>query len=332
MDKIIMEHGSGGELTSELIESMFLCELHNEALDSLSDASILTVSNKIGVTTDSFVIYPHFFPGGDIGKLSVCGTVNDLIMGGCVPKALTLGVILEEDYEIHKLKNIVQSIKKTCDYCNINVVCGDTKVVEKGSGSGIYINTTGIGELIEGVSFSKDNIKRGDKVILTGNMGDHGIAILCEREQLLDEKLESDCHPLIKLIPVIEKYKECIRILRDPTRGGVATTLNEFVEKMDFSITINEKDIPMNPKISGVCKLLGIDPLYSANEGKAILIVDSKDADAIINYLREYEVFKDATIIGEVTEKYEGKVLVKNEHGGTRVVSKVIDDMLPRIC
>ncbi|WP_040211286.1 hydrogenase expression/formation protein HypE [Clostridium polynesiense] len=333
MDEFItLSHGNGGVKTSKLIKEMFLSKLGNCYLNSLEDGAALNVSNRIAFTTDSYVISPYFFKGGDIGKLSVCGTVNDLIMCGSIPKYLTLSLILEESFSMSELEKIINSIAETAEYSGVKIVTGDTKVVDKGHGHGIYINTAGIGELISGVSLNTENIEEGDAVICTGNIGDHGVSILCSREGLLEFNLSSDCTPLIELIPVIIKFKEDIKALRDPTRGGVATVLNEFAENSDCSIEINEESLPLDEKVKFACEMLGLDPLYSANEGKALMVVKKAAAEKILEELRKYPVFFNSKIIGEAIKEDKAKVLLKSELGGRRIIDKLSYDILPRIC
>lgn len=331
-EHISMSYGNGGKKTSRLIEQLFLPELENEALGLLGDGALLKVSNNIAFSTDSFVIYPYFFPGGDIGKLSVCGTVNDLLMCGSVPKYLSLSFILEEGFKIDDLKKIIKSIGDTAKRAGVQVVTGDTKVVDKGHGHGIYINTAGIGERIKGIDLGKNRISVKDKVILTGEAGTHGVSILCARENLINGEIESDCTPLNEVAAAILKYGNEVKILRDPTRGGVATTLNEFTENMDFSIELTEDKIPVNDKVRGACDLLGIDPLYSANEGKILAVVSENAADAVVEDLRKIKHSKDAAIIGEVVDYMPSKVLIKGAAGGKRILDKLSYDMLPRIC
>lgn len=333
MEKFItMSHGSGGALTSQLIENIIVDKLNNKILNKLEDGALLEVGASIGFSTDSFVIYPHFFPGGDIGKLSICGTVNDLIMCGCIPKYISLSFILEEGYAVDDITRIVNSIQSTSKQCGVKIVTGDTKVVEKGCGSGIYINTAGIGEKITELNLGLDRLEEGDKVIVTGNVGDHGISILCAREELMETDIYSDCAPLYELIDIIKKYGKHIKIMRDPTRGGIATTLNEFVEKRNICIELKENDIPVDDRVMGACELLGIDPLYSANEGKAILVVSKNISSEIIDDLRKVDKFKYASVIGEVTREYSSKVIVTNNYGGKRILGKLTSDILPRIC
>lgn len=333
MDDIIsMSYGNGGLKTSELLDEIIVPAFSNPELEKLSDGAILNTNGEIAYSTDSFVIYPYFFLGGDIGKLSVCGTVNDLVMCGSIPKYLSLGLIIEEGFKISDLKRIVNSIKKTAELCNVKVVTGDTKVVDKGHGHGIYINTSGIGQKINGVNFSKENIKKGDKVIMTGSMGDHGISILCEREGFLESQISSDCTPLYKLTNIVKKYKNDIRIMRDPTRGGVATVLCEFADKMNFSIELDEGSIYIDKKVKSACAMLGIDPLYSANEGKAVIICKDEISDKLLSDLRNIDEFKNSSIIGEVIDSIPSKVFLRNELGSTRILDKLSFDILPRIC
>ena len=333
MDDIIsMSYGNGGKKTSKLIEELILPQFDNQELSLLGDGALLEVDGKIAFSTDSFVIYPYFFPGGDIGKLSVCGTVNDLLMCGSIPRYLSLALILEEGLELVELDKIIKSIGETAKLAGVKVVTGDTKVVDKGHGHGIYINTAGIGERIEGMNLSVDRIRKGDKVIVSGSVGNHGIAILCARENLLQGSLKSDCTPLNQVVNKITQFGDKIKIMRDPTRGGVATTLNEFTEKMDFSIELIEEWIPIDPGVKTACELLGLDPLYSANEGKVITIVSSDIAENLIIELRKVEASKDAAIIGEVVDYVRSKVILKGGLGGKRILNKLTHDALPRIC
>jgi len=333
MDDIIsMSYGNGGKKTSKLIDELILPRFDNEELNQLGDGAILDVQSKIAFSTDSFVIYPYFFPGGDIGKLSVCGTVNDLLMCGSVPKYLSLSLILEEGFKLEELEKIIDSISKTAKVAGVKVVTGDTKVVDKGHGHGIYINTAGIGERIEGLDLNAHRIKKGDKVIVSGSVGNHGIAILCARENLLQGSINSDCTPLNEVVNKITSFGDKIRIMRDPTRGGVATTLNEFTDKINFSIELIEELIPIDPSVRTACGLLGLDPLYSANEGKVITIVAEDIAEELVRELRKVEASKDAAIIGEVVDYATSKVILKGGLGGKRILDKLTHDALPRIC
>lgn len=334
MDDIIsMAHGSGGKKTSDIINEILLPRIGNGELNNLGDGALLELGSKsIAFSTDSFVIDPYFFPGGDIGKLSVCGTVNDMIMCGSIPKYLSLSFILEEGFSISKLETIVESIKATIEKAEVKIVTGDTKVVNKNHGHGIYINTAGIGEKIQGLNLSISNIKKGDKVILTGTCGNHGISILCARENLLISNIVSDCMPLTGLIDLARKYKNHIRIMRDPTRGGVATTLNEFTENMEYSIELIEESIPIDEDVKAAASLLGLDPLYSANEGKALIIVSKEASEELLKDLRAIEEFNNAAIIGEVVDYLSSKVVLKNFLGARRILDKLTYEPLPRIC
>lgn len=333
MDGIIsLSYGNGGKKTSKLIEETILPVLGNNELNVLGDGALLNTSGKLAFSTDSFVIYPYFFPGGDIGKLSVCGTVNDLLMCGSIPKYLSLSFILEEGIALADIEKIVKSIGDTASKAGVKIVTGDTKVVDKGHGHGIFINTSGIGERIEGIELGKERIKPKDKIILTGSSGNHGVSILCARENFFESNITSDCAPLNEVANCILKYGKDVRIMRDPTRGGIATTLNEFVEGSNLSIELVEDSIPVDDDVKTACDLLGIDPLYSANEGKALAIVSPEAADSVLNDLKKLHISQNAAIIGEVVDYMPSKVLMKTPLGGRRILDKLSFDMLPRIC
>ena len=334
MDEIIsLSYGNGGKKTSKLINELLIPNIGNDILNSLGDGALLRMNgSEICFSTDSFVIDPYIFPGGDIGKLSVCGTINDLVMCGSIPKFLSLSFILEEGFLLSHLELVIKSIADTVNELGVLVVTGDTKVVDRGHGHGIYINTSGIGEKIPSLDLSEKRIAKGDKVILTGPCGNHGIAILCAREELLESNITSDCMPLIDILKVVQKYGESVKIMRDPTRGGIATTLNEFVENIEYSIELGEELIPIDDNVKNACDLLGLEPLYSANEGKALIVVSEEIAEAFLKDLREIHSFKDASIIGQVVDYTKSKVILKNPLGGKRILDKLSYDLLPRIC
>ena len=333
MDDIItLAYGSGGKKTSQLIEEILLPAFNNSELSKLRDGAVLNGHDKLVFSTDSFVVNPYFFPGGDIGKLAVCGTVNDLCMCGGVPKYLSLSLIIEEGFLTKDLVKIVQSISATANECGVIVATGDTKVVERGKGDGIFINTAGIGYFMYD-ELGAQNIKMGDAVIVTGTVGDHGVAVMSSRNNLITGKeILSDCQPLHRLSSKILKFGSHVRIMRDPTRGGLATTLNEFVEHSDFSILLDEDNIPYKPAVVNACEILGLDPLYSANEGKITAIVSAEKVEEIINDIKKLPEGKDSAIIGRVVDNYRGKVVIKTLLGGTRIVSKLTGVQLPRIC
>ena len=330
-DIITMDHGSGGGATAKLIEELLVPAFRNEQLSALGDGAVLDLSGPLVFSTDSFVVDPIFFPGGDIGKLAVCGTVNDLAMCGGTPKYLSLSFILEEGFPLESLKRIIASISHTAASCGVSIVTGDTKVVEKGRGDGIYINTSGIGTLTH-PGLSPASLKPGDKVILSGTMGDHGTAIMLSRSGLLDGgDLRSDCQPLVDLASAVLKTGG-VRVLRDPTRGGVATTLNEFVDGTSLSIELEEDALPVNPAVRSACEMLGLDPLYCANEGKLLAVVSPEQAEEALAALRNTPGGENAAIIGTVTDRYPGKLVLNTCLGGGRVLTRLTGAQLPRIC
>ena len=332
MDEIItLDYGSGGKKTSRLIEKMIVPALSNPALAALGDGAVIEGAVKLAFSTDSFVIDPIFFPGGDIGKLSVCGTVNDLSMCGAEPKYLSCSFIIEEGLPISDLEKIVDSIRSQCEKCGVRVVTGDTKVVEKGRGDKIYINTAGIG-FVKYPGLDPRNIKAGDAVIVSGTVGDHGTAVMMARSGMMQGELKSDCAALNGLCDRILAASENVRVLRDPTRGGLATTLNEFVENAELGIEIEERCIPVKPAVQAACDMLGLDPLYCANEGKLICIVPVEDAEKVLEAMHSTEEGRDAVIIGSVTDSYPGKLVMETNYGGRRVLQKLTGAQLPRIC
>ena len=332
MDEIItLDYGSGGKKTSRLIEKMIVPALNNPALASLGDGAVLDGFETLAFSTDSFVVDPIFFPGGDIGKLSVCGTVNDLAMCGAEPKYLSCSFIIEEGMALGELEKIVDSIRRQCEKCNVQVVTGDTKVVEKGRGDKIYINTAGIG-FVKYPGLDPKNIREGDAVIVSGSMGDHGTAVMLARSGMRQAGLESDCAALNTLCEKILSTGAKVRVLRDPTRGGLATTLNEFVENTELSIELDEKLIPIKPQVQAACDMLGLDPLYCANEGKLICIVAAENAQSVLNAMHNTDEGRNAALIGRVSGAFPGKLVLQTAFGGRRLLQKLTGAQLPRIC
>ena len=332
MDEIIsLDYGSGGKKTARLIEKLILPRLDNPALRALGDGAIVDGGGKLVFSTDSFVVSPLFFPGGDIGKLSVCGTVNDLSMCGAEPKFLSCSFIIEEGFPLAQLERIVESMAAQCEKAGVQIVTGDTKVVEKGRGDGIYINTAGIG-ILRHPGLGPETIRTGDRVIVSGFVGDHGTAVMLERNGMMQGKLASDCAALNGLTEAILTAAPGVRVLRDPTRGGVATTLNEFVEGTDLGIELEEEQIPVRPQVQAACDMLGLDPLYCANEGKLLAVAAPENADAVLAAMRGHELGAHAAVIGEVTERYPGKLTLRTAFGGSRVLQKLSGAQLPRIC
>ncbi|MBM4451778.1 MAG: hydrogenase expression/formation protein HypE, partial [Chloroflexi bacterium] len=297
------------------------------------DSAVFDLSGKLAFTTDSYVVSPIFFPGGDIGKLAVCGTVNDLAMSGAKPLYLSLSLIIEEGLTLGELRKVVDSIKAAAQEAGVTIVTGDTKVVNKGGADRLFINTSGIGIVPKGVDISGSNAQTGDKVILSGSIGDHGIAVMSQREGLkFSVPVQSDCAPLNRLVAEMLEVTPRIHCLRDPTRGGLATTLNEFARQSSAGIRIEEDKIPLRDGVRGACELLGFDPLYVANEGKLVAIVDPGDSEKILKKMKRNRYGKDAAIIGEVTDDHRGKVVMKTRLGSSRIVDMLSGELLPRIC
>jgi len=332
-DTILLAHGSGGKLSHELVEKNLLPFLSNPALNKLDDSAIFEASGRLAFTTDSYVVNPIFFPGGDIGKLAVCGTVNDLAMNGAKPLYLSLSAIIEEGFLISELEQIMQSIKKAAEEAEVSIITGDTKVVNQGQADKLFITTSGVGIISPGVDISGANARAGDKVLLSGTIGDHGISIMSQREGLrFSMTLESDCAPLNKLVSQMLEVSSKIHCLRDPTRGGLATTLNEFARQSKVGIVTEEVKIPVKKEVQAACELLGLDPIYVANEGKMVAIVDPGDADRILAQMKQNSYGKDAAIIGEITKEHPGKVIMKTKLGPSRIVDMLSGELLPRIC
>ena len=334
-EKIVLGHGSGGKMMNDLIQRTFLPPLDNPTLRAGDDAGVVSPNNctQLAISTDSHVVSPLFFPGGDIGKLAVCGTVNDVAMMGAVPKYLTAGFILEEGLDIEILSNVVDSMKESAAEAGVHIIAGDTKVVQKGKADGLYITTAGVGTILSGIEIGGSKAKQGDAVILSGPIGDHGIAVLGARGELgFQSQIQSDVAPLNNLIARMLETSDNIHVLRDPTRGGVASTLNEIASQSQVSITIFEESIPVRPAVQAACEMLGFDPLYIANEGKLIAIVAEKDAQMILKCMRKTKYGQEAVLIGEVNSSPRGRVLMKTAIGSTRVVDVLAGEILPRIC
>jgi hydrogenase expression/formation protein HypE len=332
-EKVLLSHGSGGKLAHELVEKHFVRVFDNPLLARLDDSAVFTVSGRLAFTTDSYVVSPIFFPGGDIGKLAVCGTVNDLAMSGARPLCLSLSLIIEEGLPQSELETIVESIQSIAIEAGVTIVTGDTKVVNRGSADKLFINTAGIGIIPENVDISGSNAKPGDKVLLSGPIGDHGIAVLSQREGLsFTTRLESDCAPLNNLVAEMLNVSADIHCLRDPTRGGLATTLNELANQSTVSIGIEEENVPVHEAVLAACEMLGLDPLYIANEGKLVAIVPAEDADKILKAMRRNRYGKEASLIGVVSANNPGRVVMKTRIGSSRIVDMLVGDPLPRIC
>ena len=331
-DRITLSHGSGGKLMNKLINDLII-KIFAMNKTTIDDSFIFSSETKrLALTTDTFTVSPIFFPGGDIGKLAVNGTVNDIAVMGAKPLYISVALIIEEGFALKDLKKILISIKKASDYAGVKVVTGDTKVIEKKKVDKIFINTSGIGEFIYPVQ--RREIQPGDKVIINGTIGDHGISVMAKRNNFsFARQLKSDCAPLNHLInSIIEKFPNIIKFMRDPTRGGVASVLNEIVEGKPFGIEVYEEELPIKEEVKGISEILGIDPLYIANEGKVIMIVDSKAAEKIINEMKNHPEGKDAKIIGEIVDSYPEKVYLKTIIGGKRILPLLSGEQLPRIC
>ena len=332
-DRILLAHGSGGRLAHELVTKEFVTALANPLLAKLDDAATFDLGGKLAFTTDSYVVSPLFFPGGDIGKLSVCGTVNDLAMTGAKPLYLSLSFIIEEGLSRRDLARVVDSIRRVAGEAGVEIVTGDTKVVNRGSADGLFINTAGIGIIAEGVNISGSNARPGDRVILSGAIGDHGIAVLSQREGLsFATRLESDCAPLGKLVAGMLAVSRNIHCLRDPTRGGLATTLNELAAQSKVGIRIEETRVPVREEVLAAGEMLGLDPLYIANEGKLVAILPPEDAGGILEAVHANKYGREAAIIGEVTAEHPGRVVMKTSLGTSRIVDMLVGNPLPRIC
>lgn len=333
MKQILLAHGDGGLYAADLLKNLFLRYFNNPLLARLSDAALLpAVEGRLAVTTDSFVVQPIFFPGGDIGKLAVCGTVNDLAAAGARPLYLTASFILEEGLALEELEAVVESMSATADSCGIQVVAGDTKVVPRGQADKVYINTTGIGLADPALVLGPERVSPGDAVIISGTAGDHGIAVLSCREGFsFRTQVISDCAPLHDLLDAVSPLFPAICWLRDPTRGGVGATLNELAGSAGIDITVEESLLPIRPEVKAASELLGLEPLYLANEGKMVLVVEGQAAEAVRSRLRDQPLGREAEIIGRV-ERGTGSVWLRTVLGGTRAIEMPAGLPLPRIC
>ncbi len=333
-ETVQMAHGAGGRLSQTLMQRVFMPHLHNAFLDLLDDQAKLDLpAGRTAYTTDTYVVSPVFFPGGNIGELAVNGTVNDLAVGGAKPMYLSAGFVLEEGFSLVELEIIVRSMAEAARKAGVMIVTGDTKVVGKGQCDKIFINTSGIGSVMAGVNLSCRNLQVGDTLILSGTVGDHGMAIMTSREELsFQSKITSDCAALNSMIIAVLDAVPAIHAMRDPTRGGVAATLNELAVSSSVGIEINELSIPVKPDVRGACELLGIDPLHVANEGKLVLSVASEYAEAVLDVLRSFEHGRDAVIIGEVVHEHPGMVVMRTAFGSRRIIDLPLGEQLPRIC
>ncbi|MFW1676473.1 hydrogenase expression/formation protein HypE [Pontibacter sp. JAM-7] len=338
-DTITMAHGAGGKAMRDLIEDVFVATFDNTDLNKLEDQarfdlqSLQADGQQIAFTTDSFVVDPVEFPGGNIGTLAVNGTVNDLAVAGAIPKYLSCAMILEEGLDVQLLRRIVSSMRTAADAAGVTIVTGDTKVVPRGKADKIFINTTGIGVIPAGLNISAANCKPGDKIIINGFIGDHGAAILNARGDLaLDVELTTDCQPLHELIRAMLDVSPGLHAMRDASRGGVATVLNEFAETSEVAIRLDESTIPVRREVRGVCEILGLDALYFANEGKLVAVVPQADAEAVLQVMLAHPAGRNSVIIGDVIQGPAGRVLVKTGFGGERILDMLVGEQLPRIC
>lgn len=336
MDKILLGHGSGGKLSRELISDLFVKHFSNPILDNQTDSAILSIENsKIAFTGDSFVVDPLMFPGGNIGKIAVCGTVNDLAVSGATPLYLNVGFIIEEGLEFSVLEEIVKTMSLEARKAGVLIVTGDTKVVDKGKCDKVFIHTSGVGRLDdkhEAISYG-ENILPGDKILINGSVADHGMAVMAAREfQSFDADIKSDCASLNLMIKDIIDAGCEVKFMRDATRGGLSTVICELAESSNTGIDLFEENIPVRESVRGMCEILGFDPLYVANEGKVILVVADKDAEKAVEIMKKHEEGKEATIIGAVVEEHSGKAWLNTEIGGKRIIDMLAGEQLPRIC
>ncbi|MGD8678133.1 MAG: hydrogenase expression/formation protein HypE [Chromatiales bacterium] len=338
-ETITLSHGAGGKAMHDLIEDLFVSGFDNRELDLLEDqarfdlASVTARGDRLALTTDSYVVDPLFFPGGDIGKLAVTGTVNDLAVGGAIPLWLTCGMIIEEGLTVEELRRVVTSMKQAADEAGVRIVTGDTKVVHKGAADKLFINTAGVGVIPKGVEINARRARPGDRIIINGYIGDHGAAIVDARGELaIENSIETDCQPLNGLVQAMLTTCPDIHCLRDATRGGLATVLNEFATDSRVALRIEEQALPVRDEVRGMCEILGLDPLYLANEGKLVAIVPGECADALLAAMQAHPAGTESRIIGEVNASPEATVLMSTLFGGERIVDLLVGEQLPRIC
>lgn len=334
-DRVVVGHGGGGRLTADLLAEVFLPAFGNATLDALEDQATVPIANagRIAMTTDAFVVQPIFFPGGDIGRLAVHGTVNDLAVGGATPLVLAAAFILEEGFAMDSLRRVVDSMRAACAEANVQIVTGDTKVVERGKGDSIFVVTTGVGIVPDGRSLSVASARQGDRVLVSGTLGDHGLAILSVREGLsFETALESDCAPLTDLVRVLIQAAPSVRCMRDPTRGGLASALNEIARASKIGVKVVAGAIPYRPEVRGACEMLGLDPLYAASEGRLVAVVPEAEAAHALEAMRAHPLGRHAADIGFATVDHAGIVTVRSELGGERVLPMLSGEELPRIC
>lgn len=336
---ITLAHGSGGKAMRDLIDDIFISTFNNHTLSQLEDqakfdlASLMQLGDKLAFTTDSYVVDPLFFPGSNIGELAINGTVNDLAVGGAKPLYLTCSIILEEGLSVETLRKVAQSMQAAAQNANVQIVTGDTKVVQRGAVDKLFINTTGIGVIRPHICISASNIKPGDAIIINGEIGNHGTAILIARGELaLESDIKSDCQPLHDLVATILDVCPDIHAMRDATRGGLATVLNEFASTSNVGIRLQEESIPIREEVKGVCEILGLEPYYLANEGKLVVVVASENANKVLSAMKSHPAGKDAAIIGEVTDSSQGIVSLKTSFGAETIIDMLVGEQLPRIC
>lgn len=334
-DEIVtLAHGAGGKATRALVEDLFLEELGNPLLEPLGDSALVELNgSRLAFTTDSYVVKPVFFPGGDIGELAVNGTVNDLAVAGAQPLVLSAGFVIEEGFSVADLRRIAASMARAAAAADVVIATGDTKVVERGNADGLYVNTAGVGLVAEEVALGPERVHPGDRVLVSGTLGDHGMAVMIARGGLeLEVSLDSDTAPVHELARALLDLGDAVRWMRDPTRGGLATALNELARQANVAVVLDESSLPLRREVVGACEILGIDPLYVANEGKLVAIVAAEAAGAALAALRAHPLGAESAVVGEVRAEPKGLVLLDTAFGGSRIVDMLVGDPLPRIC